>query len=140
MDYARRAFLTGCAGIVASMAGCSAWGGDDSSELTIQLLNHTTDTQHLGVKAIREDEEKFDDALVYNEVFEVPPTQEEEIGEIRETDVLELRRYLLRVNLREQRGPEFTHHYYPGETSGNRITIRVYRDEDTGDQFVQMPN
>jgi hypothetical protein len=53
---------------------------------------------------------------------------------------LELRRYLFRVNLREVRASEFTYHYYPGETTGNSMNIRVYRDEDTDELYVDMPN
>jgi len=137
MDISRRALLAGGGGVVASMSGCASLGTNES--LSIRILNHTSETQRLDVRALREDETEYDEALTFNEVFEVPPRQDEEIGEVRVSNALDRRRYLFRVDLREERGPEFTHHYYPGETTGDWVNVRVYREGDTGSASVEMP-
>jgi hypothetical protein len=143
MSLYRRTLLGGGSAVVASLSGCLDVFDGSEPTVDLKLLNYTTRTQPLIVEILREDRDEHGDATAYVREFETPPPSEgESAGVVRETDIVERRRYLLRVLLKHGSGEWHHHHFYPGEATtepdSEELTVRVYRAEGTDELYTRF--
>ncbi|MEF8757668.1 MAG: hypothetical protein V5A33_05490 [Halobacteriales archaeon] len=144
MSLRRRAFLLGSSGVVASLSGCTDVFSTSSPTVDLNLANYTAETQPLKLELLRTDRDDHGDANVFAREFELPPPPADEpAGVVREPDVVQRRRYLVRVLPKFGRGQWHHHHFYPGEDGtdpdSEEIFVALYRDDETENLYVRFP-
>lgn len=144
MSLRRRAFLLGSSGAVVSLSGCADLFSSTGPKIDLVLANYTDETQPMKVEILRTDRDDQGDALVFAREFEPPPPPEDEsAGVVRESDVVQRRRYLVRVLPKFGRGQWHHHHFYPGgdttDPDSDEIFVALYRDEETENLYFRFP-
>lgn len=144
MPLRRRTFLLGSGGAVASLAGCADVFSASTPMVDLDLANYTAETQPLKLELLRTDRDDHGGALAFAREFELPPPSEDEsAGVVREPDVVQRRRYLVRVLPKFGRGQWHHHHFYPGEDAtdpdSEEIFVALYRDEETENLYFRFP-
>jgi hypothetical protein len=129
--------LGGCA-LVSLLSGCQSVLPDGRSRIDLKLYNYTDDRQPLIFELLRAGDHSYEDALVAEREFDVPPPSEDEsAGVIYEEAFAKSRAYVVRVLLQNGDGKWFHHHFYPGESMTGRLDVRIYVDELTDRPYVR---
>lgn len=131
--------LLGGSTLITLLSGCQSAIGVDSSSIDVKLYNYTNDPQSLKFELLRTGNHSYDDALVAEREYEVPPPEGgESAGTIGETEIAKERAYIVRILLRNSDGEWFHHHFYPGESAEEMVDIRIYSREETNRLYVRF--
>lgn len=111
--------------------------GSESDMVPLAFYNYTAETQPLKIDILPENEDTDSTNAVVNREFEIPPPQEgESAGVVRELDIVQRRRYVIRVLFRNGNGQWHHHHFYPDDS--DQLLVRIYREEETESLYARF--